>query len=213
MIVIVLAGVSLVVYSRQERIHPPTSSAAGATPGLNANWHAALSIDICGKVQSNLPANSNLTVTGIRTFGDGLIYIQPKIAGSTASKFEGKNANLGTFVANYPSLVLTSTKIQLPGGKAYTNGQLCSPVSSKATAVQRVAASGTIEIETWASPTAKGKVLTVPDPSAIHLSNGEMISVGFVVPGSKLPVPASRSALISLLGGGSTSSSSTTSTT
>ena len=214
LILIVLAGTSLVVYSRQERIHPPTQAAQG--PGLNDNWHVAISFDLCGKIQPNLDANSNLASTGIRTFGDGLIYVQPKTVGTAkASSFEGKNANLGTFVSNYPGLTLTISTIKLPHSKAYVNGDPCSPVPAGASSVQRDALTGSMTIETWSSPTAKGKILSVAAPPFIHLTDGMMILVGFVKPGQKLPVPASRDALLALSPGSSakSSSSSTTSTT
>jgi hypothetical protein len=135
---------------------------------------------------------------------------------SGASAFEGANATLGNFASHYPKFTLTSTSIKLPSSKLYRNGDLCRAVPKGATAAQKAAATGSLAIETWASPTAKGKILAHPDPSTLHLTNGEMISIGFVTPGEQLPVPQSKSALISVLGGSSSTgsrSSSTTSTT
>jgi hypothetical protein len=219
MILIVAVGVSLVVYSRQEALHPQSTAAKTTTEGPHANdsWHAALSIDLCGVVQKALPVNSNLTATGLRTYGDGLIYIQPSAAttGSAAS-FEGANASLANFASHYPKFTLTSTSIQLPATKLYRNGALCHALPKGATAAEKAAATGSLKIETWASPTAKGKVLTNPNPSTIHLTNGQMISIGFVTPGQTLPVPQSKSSLVSILGPSTSTtspSSSTTSTT
>src|SRR5580704_17582408 len=68
MILIVVVGVSLVVYSRQERLHPKAASASTTEgPTLTDSWHAALAFDLCGAVQKPLPANTNLTSTGLRT--------------------------------------------------------------------------------------------------------------------------------------------------
>jgi hypothetical protein len=58
-----------------------------------------------------------------------------------------------------------------------------------------------LRVETWASPTAKGKILSTTLPGDIHLTNGMMISIGFVTPSEKLPVPPSEAELITLLGG------------
>jgi hypothetical protein len=205
MVVIVLAGVSLIVYSRQEALHPPHSAAKPSEPPTkNDSWHAALSIDICGTPQKSLSANPNLSSTGLRTFGDGLIYIQPGVAGAKAANFEGAKANLATFAANYPGLTLTSSTLKIPSSKSFKNGALCSTLPKSATAAERAAATGSIRIETWASPTAKGKILNSADPSAVHLTNGKMISVGFVTPSQKLPVPSSKAALVSILKSSST---------
>ncbi|HWD24273.1 MAG TPA: hypothetical protein VG368_02315 [Acidimicrobiales bacterium] len=213
MFLIVLVGVSLIVYSRQEALHPHVASQKTSEgPTATDRWHAAISFSVCGVTLKALPANTNLSTTGLRTFGDGLIYIQPGVVSSNAKAFEGANATLATFVAHYPGLALSSTSLTIPGAGSFKNGDLCSKVAKNATPAQRAAATGSVRIETWSSPTAKGKVLAVANPSAIHLTNGEMISVGFLTPSEKLPVPPSKSALIAILGTTTTSTSSTTTT-
>ena len=74
MVVIVVAGIGLVVYSRNELLHP-----AVVGPTATDNWQVAFAADICGTVQGDLPANSNLTSVGIRTFGNGLIDVDPGV--------------------------------------------------------------------------------------------------------------------------------------
>ena len=230
MLIIVVAGVSLVVYSRQERVHPVATEG----PTASDSWHVAFAIDICGKVQQNLPANSNLATTGIRTLGDGIIYVAPSSASSgTPANFEGAKANLSTFVSNYPKLTLTSTSLGLPTTGTYVDGDSCtSPPKSATTPTTTPAAAtgvtgktgatgatgatasttttsvpaaeqGAIRIETWSSPTAKGVVASTSDLSKLHFTDGEMITIGFVTTSEKLPEPPSKTTLLGILGGGS----------
>ena len=176
-------------------------------PTASDHWYAAFAVDICGKVQANLPENSNLSKVGIRTFGDGIIDINPG-AVSNKSAFTGTNATLGKFASNYPGLTLTSTSIKLPGAKQKTwaNGDSCP--STKGSTPGK----GQLQVEVWSSPTAKG-ALSTGDPTALRLRNGQMITVAFVPVGATIPVPPSRSTLLQDVGVSPTSSSSTSSTT
>ena len=111
MIAIVVVGVGLIAYSRNEALHP---AAAKVGPSLTDNWQAALGIDICGTIKPNLPVSTNLASTGIRTFGNGLIDAAPDVSSSPA-KFEGAKATLGLFAKNYAGFTLTATESRLPG--------------------------------------------------------------------------------------------------
>ncbi len=194
MLVIVLGGLGLIAYSRNERLHPKTT-AAQIPPTKSDNWHAAFALDICGRVQPNLPQNSNLATAGIRTFGDGVIDIDPG-AVANPSKFTGTNATLGTFVSTYGNhFSISSTGLHLPGktAKAYHTGETCpasSPMAGK---------KAEIVVAVWSSPTAKATPYQ-GDPAALALRNGQMITVGFVPKGTSLPVPPSRQTLVQDLG-------------
>jgi hypothetical protein len=188
MTIIVVGGVGLIVYSRNEA-ERPASAAIG--PSLTDNWQAALGIDICGTIEPNLPASTNLSSTGLRTFGNGLIDAAPDVA-SSPSKFEGAKATLGLFAKNYQGFTLTSTEIGYPGKheKIYKNGDACtSKLTGKGILVARV----------WTSPTAKTATL-VTNPTKIHITNGEMITVAFVPSGATIPQPSSRGALATAIG-------------
>ena len=197
MVVICIAGISLIVYSRNERVHPVTITTA---PTASDHWYAAYAVDICGTVQADLPENSNLSKVGIRTFGDGIIDINPG-AVSNKSAFTGTNATLGNFASNYPGLTLTATSIKLPGAKqkTWSNGDSCP--SAKGSAPGK----GQLQVEVWSSPTAKGSLYT-GDPTALRLRNGQMVTVAFVPVGATIPVPASRSTLLQDVGSAGTSS-------
>jgi hypothetical protein len=191
---ICVVGIGLIVYSRNERLHPVTEG-----PTAGEHWKVALGFDVCGTLAPDLPANTNVSTVGIRTFGDGLIDIEPDAA-TTPANFEGKKATLGTFVKNYSGLTLTATSLKLPKGTLYTNGTKCGKVA------------GQLETEVWSSPTATGKLITT-SPTTLHFNNGEMITVAFVPKGSNIPEPASKSALLSFLDNGSTTASTATTTT
>ncbi len=194
MIAIVVVGVGLIAYSRNEALHP---AAAKVGPSLTDNWQAALGIDICGTIKPNLPVSTNLASTGIRTFGNGLIDAAPDVSSSPA-KFEGAKATLGLFAKNYAGFTLTATELGYPGKheKIYKNGESCTgKLKGKSTLVARV----------WASPTATSSSL-VTDPATIHITNGEMITVAFVPSGTTIPQPSSKGALETAIGTPSSSS-------
>jgi hypothetical protein len=192
MALVVVVGVGLIAYSRNENLNP-----VQVGPTATDHWQAAYAIDVCGTMEPALAANTNLTSVGIRTFGDGLIDIDPSIASSDPSAYDGLNATLGKFASSYPGFKLTSTSIELPGkhAKTYSDGQRCAgPLKGKATLVAKV----------WSSPTAKGAIAT-GSVTAVRLTNGQMITLAFVPPGSAIPEPSSRSTLLQALGTSSTS--------
>jgi hypothetical protein len=205
LLVICVAGVSLTVYSRNERLHPASAAATTEGPTKNDHWHVALAIDICGKIQPNLPASSNIGTTGLRTYGDGLIDILPSVASKPAN-FEGKNANLATFAKNYSGLTLTRSSIKLPGQTTtYKDGTYCiQPNTKHPTQGQQREDEGQLLIEQWPSPTGKGKLVTASDPSNVHLTNGSMVTIAFVIAGTKIPEPPSKSHLVEVLGSSTT---------
>jgi len=190
MLAVVAVGISLVVYSRNERLHP-----AIVGPTATDNWQSALAVDICGVVQPNLAANPNLTAVGIRTFGNGLVDADPGAVATGSAAYEGANATLGKFASSYPGFTLTDSRLTLPvkGAKTYSNGDRC------AAAAGSKAGAGTLVAKVWASPTSAGRLIT-SGITKIHLANGEMITVAFVPAGASIPVPSSRSALLQALG-------------
>src|ERR1700688_370859 len=198
LVLICLLGVALVVYSRYERQRP----APALQPAIGAHWYQALGIDVCGTVQPNLPANPNAAkppIPGIRTDGDGVIQVAP-----TTNKDSGKNATLARFVTLYPGLKLTSSTLQIPGNKKYTNGQTC-PAG-----VPDAGKRGELQIKMWPSFTPPGSnnpVLT-HDPSSIKLADRQLITVAFVPSGASIPKPSSITAMLTdASGSGSTTQS------
>jgi hypothetical protein len=192
--VIVVLGTSLVVYSRYENQHRTTvATKPPIGPTASQHWQMAYAINICGTVQPVLPPNSNLGTVGIRTYGNGLIDINPGALATVADqpKFEGAKATLGLFASSYPGFKLTGDSIQLPGQKTnYINGVDCPGAKSPV---------GHLEAMVWSSPTAKGHLLTT-NLVDYHLTDGAMVTIAFVPAGTKISEPASKSALITALG-------------
>jgi len=194
LVLIVLLGVTLVVYSRYENSHP----AAATQPAIGSHWYAAVGFDICGKVEPALASNpSTATVPGISTQGDGVIHISP-----TSSVDAGNHATLARFVQSYPGLELTQTKLKVPSHGSYTNGQKCPSSTPDAHK------SADVQIQTWASPQgpAASQPQTVSDPASLKLANGQLITVAFVPPGSHIPKPSESaiSTMLSLISQGAT---------
>jgi hypothetical protein len=181
---IIIGGCVLVGFSRNQKLHASTSTAIG--PGASANWNVAVGFDICGTTEPDLPASTNASTVGIRTYGDGLINIVPAVA-TTPSDYEGKKATLGNFVSHYSGLTLTSTSLKLPGStqKTWTNGESCTG---------KLTGAADVQVKVWSSPTAKGKLYT-GNPADIHLDNRQMITVAFVPKGATIPEPVSKSSL------------------
>lgn len=237
MVVIVIVGVGLVGYSRNERLHPTTIG-----PTATDNWQAALGVDICGTIQPSLAANTNLTSVAIRTFGEGVINIDPAAVSTGKAAYEGANATLGKFASSYPGFKLTSTSITLPSSTSTSSTTTTTSTSTTTTVpaaksssttsttstttapkaaaktwtngdactstAGKLKGTGTLEAKVWSSPTSVGKLVT-SNVTKIHLSNGEMIMIAFVPKGASIPEPPSRGALLAALGSVTTSTTTT----
>lgn len=190
---IVIVGVGLVVYSRHQAQQKAAAASVSEPPTAKSNWNVAYAVDICGKLQANLPTNPNPAV-GIRTFGNGLINIDPA-ASTTPSDFEGKKETLGLFASTYSTFKLTGTSIELPGKRTWQTLDQCTKADGPETGV------GYVQAKLWRSPTDKHPtVLTGSAVPRLHLLNGEMVTIAFVPKHSSIPEPASKSALVAALG-------------
>ena len=189
MVVVVVGGLGLIAYSRYQVQH---RASAAIGPSSTDTWYAALSVDICGTLEKNLPVSTNLSSVGLRTFGDGLIEAAPGVA-STPSTFEGAKATVGLFASNYSGFTLTSSEIQYPGKhqRLWKDGESCTgKLTGKSTLVAKV----------WSSPTASSGTI-VTDPATVHVDNGEMITVAFVPSGATIPQPRSKATLVQTING------------
>jgi hypothetical protein len=207
LVLLCILGVAIVWFSRYERQHP---SAAGQ-PAIGTHWVAALSFDICGTIQANVPANPNASA-GIRTEGDGLIQIQP-----TSPSDAGANATLGRFARTYPGMILNSISVRYPGqrsgtvGRTFTNGNRC-PAGTP-DAHQR----GVVQVRVWPSFTSQTSI-DAGNPDNLRLQNGQLITVAFLPNGKPIPKPPSSVITtllqtMSTINSGASSSTTTTSPT
>lgn len=83
--------------------------------GVGGHWHARYTIEVCGKILPPLPASQG----EVHTHGDGVIHIHPTTAANA-----GRRANLETFFRT-TVVRLTGSRITIPGGPDYKNGDRC----------------------------------------------------------------------------------------
>ncbi len=131
LVVIVVLGIVLTVYSRYEYQNPVKKHTTTVQPVIGSVLYAALSVQACG---SNLPyLNTDPSFKGGFLVGpDNVIRLSP-----VSSAEAGANATLKTFAAEYFGLVASSTELAVPtktGTKdpatTYKNGEAC-PAKTK----------------------------------------------------------------------------------
>lgn len=138
-ILVVVAGVSLVVFARQNR-------EANAAPLSQANeefdhWHAALGISDCGTFLFDGSAEGGpffvdelADPQGIHTHGDGVIHIHPFLDSAG-----GRNARMRIFFADI-GLEATDSVITFPDGTVWDEAEKQCGEGESATAGQIVLA-------------------------------------------------------------------------
>jgi hypothetical protein len=181
LVILSALGVFLVAFSRHEQ-----QAAASGHPSGNDHWHMAYGIDICGTMQPNLPQNPNLATTansgtfppGIHTHGDGLIHVEPFVSGLSADA--GKHATVAQFASDYPGFKLSSTELQYPGQALHKNGQKCNNKPAE------------VRIRVWDKATGSTSI-TYTDPGAVHLKDGQAITIAFLPAGDDIPKPPQAS--------------------
>jgi len=168
--VLVVAGTGGIILAKGG-----SSSADGERPALYDHWHSAYAVDICGTIQPNMAQPANLI--GIHTHTDGLIHIEPNVTGSILDR--GANANLARFAEGEPGFKLSSTEVQVPGGKLMKNGDQCDGKPGKLT------------IRQW--PDANADAHTdYTEPSKVKITDQGAITIAFLAEGATdIPKPAS----------------------
>jgi hypothetical protein len=167
--VLMVGGLVLIVIAKGG-----SSSATGESPGLQDHWHTAYAVDICGTIQPNM-AQPN-TLIGLHTHTDGLIHVEPYVTGSALDR--GSNANLARFRDGEPGFKLTSTEVQVPGGKLMKNGEQCDGKPGK------------LVIRQWPNATADA-FTDYTDPSKVKITDGGAVTIAFLADGTTdIPKPA-----------------------
>ena len=224
LVLIIIAGLVSIVFARMDY---RSGAAANTIPPVKggAPWYAAIDFDVCGTSRTPLPPNAlNTTTQSFYTTGSGVITISPKKTSDA-----GHNAVLGKFVSSYKGLTLTATELHLPAsatsstssktsskskkssksskkttpsGTTYRNGDKCPPGTKDA------GKKGLVTVTYWSNAfSSKEKPSTVQgDPSTLRFSNDQLITVGFVPAGTKLPKPSGSivTALLNASAGSST---------
>jgi len=85
LVVILLAGVGLTAFSRDQRLEELGSPTSKEAPRANADhWHVALGVRVCDKWLD--PVQDQKDPKGIHTHGDGIIHIHPFVASAAGPR-------------------------------------------------------------------------------------------------------------------------------
>jgi hypothetical protein len=204
LVLIVIAGLVSIAFSRMDYQRGAAASTIPPVKG-GAPWFAAITFDVCGTQRAPLPSNASDTAKqSFYTTGNGVITISPKTTGDA-----GHHAVLGKFISSYKGLVLSATELRLPasasssasskapkssnknqstaGSSSTTlrNGERC-PAGSKYAGKKAY-----VTVSYWPNAfSSKAKPLTIHgSPSMLRFTDDQLITVGFVPPGTKLPKP------------------------
>ena len=212
LIIIVIVGIASIAVAKYNY----NQTAAVVEPTVGTSWHAALAFDICGTMESALPASPSSATTGLTTTGSGVLAISPK-----KSSEAGNNATLGKFADGYTGLTLTNTNLKYPSSPsskvpAYSNGDKCpagTPDAGK---------TGVVLARSWVISTTTSKNgeqqetggATTNKPADLKFLNRQLITTGFAPQGTQLPKPPASTilALQQVLAGGSAPVATTTTT-
>jgi hypothetical protein len=187
-VTIVVLGIGSVGWARYEYTHHTTVAAPNPT---SQALYEALGINVCGREQPPLPANSAVETTGFGALAGGAIEVHP-----TTDADSGPNATLAKFVDSYPGLVVSKSELVIPAAhptaKHPTNTYLAGSVCPKGT--PDAGKSGQVVIATWADiGSTKPKLYT--EPSKVHFTpvgatpGNMLITIAFVPSGTIPPKP------------------------
>ncbi len=192
LVIIVILGIGSIAVAKYNYNKVPSV----VEPTVGTTWHAGLAFDVCGTMQSALPASPTSATTGLTTTGSGVLSIAPKKASEA-----GNNATLGKFADGYAGLTLTNTKLGYPSTTTkvpeYDNGQKCAAGTPDAGRV------GVVQARAWVISTKTAKNgeeeetggVTTLKPADLKLLNRQLITVGFVPEGTQMPKPPASTIL------------------
>jgi hypothetical protein len=197
-VLVVLLGVGLVVYARNDRLN----NALSGVPQLGDHIHEAIGFDACGDFLPNIPVFE--TQIGIHTHGDGVMHIHP-----FSQLGVGANATLGRFLKDahdegHLDVSLSDTKLTLLGNTYQVGKTKCPGVTNP-----------TLRVAYWSDVQNAASLPTVTTGSFTSLpltKNGGGYTVFFGDPKADIPKPPSAPNLAQL-GAADSSQTATTATT
>jgi hypothetical protein len=121
-VLIVVLGLALVVFSRYEYQHPVKKVVV--EPAIGTTEFAGFSIQDCGVTLPYLTADTS-DKAGFIVGSDNVIRVSPLSAADA-----GKNATVKTFATEFPGLVATSSELAVPksattAAATFKNGDVC----------------------------------------------------------------------------------------
>ncbi len=189
MSLIVVFGVVGIVLVRDgsdsSGVSPQPGNPTTGAPG--DHWHTALAANICGEWISppaefeNSAENINVRI-GIHTHGDGFIHTHPFTSseGGTNATF-GRFLSYGGWSASEDSLSLWGGPAAAPGRTDFSNGDKCPPGTLYAGQAGVVKYSVNCKNQSG-------------NPSDVRLTDGAVITLGFLPKSNPLGVPPNATA-------------------
>jgi hypothetical protein len=171
--VVVVLGVSGIVFSRQERRQELALGTDASAPVANRDhWHAAYGVYLCDDFAP--PLTDVRDPKGIHSHSDGIVHIHPFVRSAA-----GRNATLAVF-ADATGLELSDDHIQEPGGKDYKSGE--TKCGDKV---------GVVQVK------VNDKLIT-ENVDKFKLNDGDLVTIAFAPKGADIPPPPSASDLARL---------------
>ena len=163
---VVILGVSGIVFSRAERREELAAGADGSAPVANVDhWHAAYGIYLCDEFAPMI--TNERDPKGIHTHADGIIHIHPFVRSAA-----GRNATLEVFM-DAVDMTLNDDELEIPGGKSYKSGDTkCGDEE------------GIVQVKV-------GDEVITENVSSIKLEDQALVTIAFAPKGAELPEPPS----------------------
>lgn len=118
MVVVVVLGVSLVLYARDSRDINAEPRSQAASQADADHWHSAYGFYLCDEfVRTGAPLASLDDPLGIHTHEDGVIHIHPFVDGAA-----GRNATMGVFFDS-AGIEMDGGSITFPDGEVWEEGE------------------------------------------------------------------------------------------
>jgi hypothetical protein len=197
--IIVVLGLSAVVYSRYERQHPVVASTA--FPAKNSSGYFALSVEECGTRHVDLTAYRSQDLL-YQVLANNVVHVTPLTAATS-----GTNANLGKFVSGYSGMKFSASELFVPDfpgkplGQSYLAGHKCAAGTKYAGQVAYP------ELAYWRTVGQKKATITT-NASKVEVSQQMFVTFAFEPKGVTPLLPSQKT--ISAMYFDSTSQSTTT---
>lgn len=202
--VIVILGLTSVVFSRYE-YQNPTTAPTGPAPQPGTTWFAALSIDNCG-TQITLPSDPNYK-GGFVVLANNVIKVAPVGAADS-----GNNATVGQFANEYVGMTASSATLAIPGPTGLAQASTTFHNNTNCAAGTKYAGqTATIRYAYW-STLAQTKPTITTDPSSIKFTPDMRVTMAFLPASVKVSAPAEATVSAMLTDAASAAAATTTTT-
>ncbi|MGA7834311.1 MAG: hypothetical protein WCA31_03805 [Acidimicrobiales bacterium] len=183
-VLIVVLGLALVVFSRYEYQHP--TKKVVIQPAIGTTRFAAMSIQDCGVTLPYLTADPTYK-GGFIVGSDDVIKVSP-----VSSADAGNNATVKTFAIEFPGLLATKSELAIPKptgvanpATTFKNGDVCGPKTKYA------GEKGKVVYAYWTSFDQKKPTLTT-NPGSIKFVKDLRFTLAFDPPGVTPNAPSAK---------------------